>query len=185
MDIFYFCSCFHRLRDVKIHFVPIKISIIRRSTTIKNKSNNFRKCHILSNSTRYTDFINSQIWIRVRAEKSTRFPIKFPRILPSLPFNRDFIAFRDPNITIAGRTGKGGTGKTVNTIQSGRANLGSIPMITTSSSVICFKISCTRSAVKGSISPPSFGRPPSIVSAKRMPPSVTDILCVRTAEYEI
>lgn len=50
-------------------------------------------------------------------------------------------------MTIAGRTGKGGTGNTVSTIQSGRANLGSIPKITTSSSVMCFKISSTRSAV--------------------------------------
>lgn len=51
-------------------------------------------------------------------------------------------------MTTAGRTGNGGTGRTVTTIQSGRANLGSMPNMTQSSSEMFLKISRTLSADK-------------------------------------
>lgn len=46
-----------------------------------------------------------------------------------------------------GRTGGGGTGSTVSTIQSGRAFLGSKPSARHSSSLMRFRISCAFSAV--------------------------------------
>ena len=52
----------------------------------------------------------------------------------------------DPNMTTAGRTHNGGTGRTVTTIQSGRANLASNPIAVHSSSEIRLNISSTRSA---------------------------------------
>lgn len=37
MDIFNFSSGFHTLRNMQIHFVSIKISVVWRGTTITNK----------------------------------------------------------------------------------------------------------------------------------------------------
>lgn len=52
----------------------------------------------------------------------------------------------EPCMTTAGLTGRGGTGRTVKIIQSGRANLGSIPKMMLSSLEMFLKISNTRSA---------------------------------------
>mmetsp|Transcript_18841 Transcript_18841/g.58615 ORF Transcript_18841/g.58615 Transcript_18841/m.58615 type:complete len:202 (+) Transcript_18841:923-1528(+) len=148
----------------------------------------------------------------VRALKSTRLPIRLPRMRPSLPFRRwqmdlmgrpercvatgtpgtvlsmyvitwyctSFVysarmcagapswscdtslalartislslcvrssSERAPSMATEGRTGGGGTGSTVSTIQSGRAYVGSSPSSLTSSSEILRRISCTRSAL--------------------------------------
>lgn len=50
-------------------------------------------------------------------------------------------------MTTAGRTASGGTGRTVQTIHSGRANLGSMPSTKHSSSEMRLKISWTRSGL--------------------------------------
>lgn len=53
----------------------------------------------------------------------------------------------DPCMTTAGLTASGGTGNTVTIIHSGRANLGSMPKMMSSSSEMRLKISCTRSGL--------------------------------------
>lgn len=51
-------------------------------------------------------------------------------------------------MTTAGLTARGGTGNTVTIIHSGRAYLGSMPRIMSSSSEMRLKISCTRSGLR-------------------------------------
>ena len=53
----------------------------------------------------------------------------------------------EPCMTTAGLTASGGTGNTVTIIHSGLANLGSMPKMTSSSSEMRLKISCTRSGL--------------------------------------
>lgn len=53
----------------------------------------------------------------------------------------------EPCMTTAGLTASGGTGNTVTIIHSGLENLGSMPKMTSSSSEMRLKISCTRSGL--------------------------------------